>query len=210
MDIVPKQTLYIKNLYEKIGKEELKKCLYCIFSQFGKIADVQCVKTNKLRGQAWIIFADINSASNALRCMNGFPFFEKNMEIQYAKDESVALTKTKEGWKPRKKQKTEKKAAAAKAAAQPAEQQPAKPGEANKNPPNKLLFIEGLPDNTTSQMLELLFNQFLGLSEVRMVESRPGIAFVEYDTEASATNAMTGLQSFQVSPGFNLRISYSK
>lgn len=58
---------------------ELKKCLYCLFSQFGKIADVQCCKTNKLRGQAWIIFADVASATNALQCMNGFPFFEKKL-----------------------------------------------------------------------------------------------------------------------------------
>lgn len=58
---------------------ELKKCLYCLFSQFGKIADVQCCKTNKLRGQAWIIFADVASATNALQCMNGFPFFDKKL-----------------------------------------------------------------------------------------------------------------------------------
>lgn len=58
---------------------ELKKSLYCLFSQFGKIADVQCCKTNKLRGQAWIIFADVASATNALQCMNGFPFFTKKL-----------------------------------------------------------------------------------------------------------------------------------
>lgn len=56
---------------------ELKKCLYCLFSQFGQIADVQCVKTSKLRGQAWIIFADVASATNALQCMADFPFFDK-------------------------------------------------------------------------------------------------------------------------------------
>lgn len=111
MDALPKHTIYVKNIYEKIGKTgaepwqitgqsgadrallcspvlrkthkgknaELKKCLFCLFSQFGRIADVQCCKTNKLRGQAWIIFADIASATNALQCMNGFPFFEKNL-----------------------------------------------------------------------------------------------------------------------------------
>jgi RNA recognition motif-containing protein len=56
---------------------ELKKCLFCLFAQFGQIADVQCRKTNKLRGQAWIIFADVASATNALQCMNAFPFFDK-------------------------------------------------------------------------------------------------------------------------------------
>ena len=50
-----------------------------MFAQFGKIAHVKCMKTNKLRGQAWIIFADITSATNALRSLQGFPFFEKNI-----------------------------------------------------------------------------------------------------------------------------------
>lgn len=56
---------------------ELKKCLYCLFSQFGQIAAVQAVKTNKLRGQAWVVFADVASATNALQCLQGFPFFDK-------------------------------------------------------------------------------------------------------------------------------------
>lgn len=98
---LPKHTIYVKNIYEKIGKlgallvigpgcavllhanrvayAELKKCLYCLFSQFGKIADVQCCKTNKLRGQAWVIFAEVASATNAVQCMNGFPFFDRKL-----------------------------------------------------------------------------------------------------------------------------------
>ena len=58
---------------------ELKKCLYTIFSQFGKILDVVCMKTYRLRGQAWIVFADVTAATNALNSMQGFPFFDKPM-----------------------------------------------------------------------------------------------------------------------------------
>ena len=68
----------LQKTYSSVNAE-LKKCLYCLFSQFGRIADVQCCKTNKLRGQAWLIFADVASATNALQCMNGFPFFEKKL-----------------------------------------------------------------------------------------------------------------------------------
>ena len=78
------------------------------------------------------------------------------------------------------------------------------------NPPNKLLLVEGLPPAASAQMLELVCKQFLGLVEVRMVEAKPGLAFVEYDTEPSATQAMTGLQGFTISAGHNLRISYAK
>lgn len=58
---------------------ELKKSLYAIFSQFGPIIDIVALKTLKLRGQAFVVFKDISSATNALRSMQGFPFYDKPM-----------------------------------------------------------------------------------------------------------------------------------
>ena len=58
---------------------ELKKSLHAIFSQFGQIMDIVHMRNLKMRGQAFVIFKDINSASNALRSMQGFPFFDKPM-----------------------------------------------------------------------------------------------------------------------------------
>lgn len=58
---------------------DLKKAVYAIFSQFGKILDVVALKTYRLRGQAWVVFADIRSAGEAIRTMQGFPFFDKPM-----------------------------------------------------------------------------------------------------------------------------------
>jgi RNA recognition motif-containing protein len=58
---------------------ELKRCLYAIFSQFGKILDVVCMRTYRLRGQAWVVFSDVTAATNALTSMQGFPFFDKPM-----------------------------------------------------------------------------------------------------------------------------------
>lgn len=58
---------------------ELKKSLYAIFSQFGQILDILVSRTLKLKGQAFVIFKEINSASNALRSMQGFPFYDKPM-----------------------------------------------------------------------------------------------------------------------------------
>ena len=57
----------------------MKKCLYAVFSQFGKIMDIVVMKGHRLRGQAWVVFADISSATAALRAMQGFPFFDKPM-----------------------------------------------------------------------------------------------------------------------------------
>ena len=58
---------------------ELKKSLYAIFSQFGQILDIVALKTLKMRGQAFVVFRDISSATNALRSMQGFPFYDKPM-----------------------------------------------------------------------------------------------------------------------------------
>lgn len=79
MDIRPNNTIYINNLNEKIKKEELKKSLYAIFSQFGQIVDIVALKTLKMRGQAFVIFKEIQSSTNALRSMQGFPFYDKPM-----------------------------------------------------------------------------------------------------------------------------------
>ena len=53
--------------------------MYGLFGQFGKIIDVVCMKTEKLRGQAWVVFADVTAATNAMRAMQDFPFFGKPM-----------------------------------------------------------------------------------------------------------------------------------
>uniref|UniRef100_A0A673ZWF4 Small nuclear ribonucleoprotein polypeptide A n=1 Tax=Salmo trutta TaxID=8032 RepID=A0A673ZWF4_SALTR len=74
-------TIYINNLNEKIKKDELKKSLYAIFSQFGQILDILVARSLKMRGQAFVIFKEVNSASNALRSMQGFPFYDKPMYV---------------------------------------------------------------------------------------------------------------------------------
>uniref|UniRef100_A0A669Q6A9 RRM domain-containing protein n=1 Tax=Phasianus colchicus TaxID=9054 RepID=A0A669Q6A9_PHACC len=58
---------------------ELKKSLYAIFSQFGQILDILVSRSLKMRGQAFVIFKEMGSASNALRSMQGFPFYDKPM-----------------------------------------------------------------------------------------------------------------------------------
>ena len=58
---------------------ELKKSLHAIFSQFGMIHDIVAMKTLKMRGQAFVIFKDINSSTKALHSMQGFPFYDKPM-----------------------------------------------------------------------------------------------------------------------------------
>jgi len=60
---------------------DLKKALYALFSQFGPILDVVAMKTPKMRGQAFIVFRDVIAATNAMRDMQNFAFFDKPMVL---------------------------------------------------------------------------------------------------------------------------------
>jgi len=69
----------IRSLNCRMLDVELKKSLNAVFTQFGKILEVLAFKTLKHKGQAWVVFEDVSSASNALRQMQGFPFYDKPM-----------------------------------------------------------------------------------------------------------------------------------
>ena len=83
--VAPRETIYVNNLNEKVSKDELKKSLYAAFSQFGPILDIVALKTFKMRGQAFVVFRDITAATQAVRQMQGFPFYEKPLAITYAR-----------------------------------------------------------------------------------------------------------------------------
>ena len=59
------QTLYVNNLNDKLPKEQLKEELYLLFSQFGTILDVVALKTERMKGQAWISFVTVQNATDA-------------------------------------------------------------------------------------------------------------------------------------------------
>ncbi|XP_019159785.1 PREDICTED: U2 small nuclear ribonucleoprotein B''-like [Ipomoea nil] len=224
-DIPPNQTIYIKNLNEKVKKEELKRSLYCLFSQYGRILDIVALKTAKLRGQAWVVFSEVTAASNAVRQMQNFPFYDKPMRIQYAKTKSDCIAKAEGTYDKKKKQ--EEKAERKKRAeeGQPTANGPradtnggpanaarhGKPGaQETTAEPNNILFIQNLPHETTSMMLEVLFNQYPGFREVRMIEAKPGIAFVEFEDDVQSSVAMQALQGFKITPQNPMAISYAK
>ncbi|PSC70739.1 U2 small nuclear ribonucleo B -like isoform B [Micractinium conductrix] len=226
MDIPPNQTLYVNNLPEKIKKQELKQLLYALFGQFGKIIDVIAMRADKLRGQTWVVFADIASATSALRGMQGFPFYEKPIRVSFAISTSNAVAamkggKAKKSGKPPKAPKAaegdegtaaEKKAAAAdrRAAADKAAAGGGTVGGVDVGKPGSKLFVEGLPAATTAAMLDMLFKQFPGCKEVTMIPSKPGVAFIEFETEMQASVALSGLQGFKITPQNAMTITYAK
>lgn len=220
--VKPNQTIYINNLNERIKKEELRKALYAAFSQFGTVLDVVALKTLRMRGQAFVVFRDVGSATNAMRAMQNFPMFDKPMRIQFSKTQSDIIAKLNGTFVEREKRPAEKrKAEEAPESKKPKKQetkrsapsalssQPA-PLQPKQLPPNKILFVENLPEQTTELMLSMLFQQFTGFKEVRMVPGKPGVAFVEFENDTEAGAAMTGLQHFKITPTNLMVISYAK
>ncbi|KAJ6838184.1 U1 small nuclear ribonucleoprotein A-like [Iris pallida] len=229
-------TLYINNLNEKINLNELKKSLRAVFSQYGNILEVLTFKTLKHKGQAWVVFEDVSKASEALKQMQGFPFYDKPMRIQYAKTKSDIIAKADGTFVPRERRKRHDDKAERKRREQ---QHDANQAGAGLNyagaygvgpllsqlpftggaksmlpeapaPPNNILFVQNLPHESTPMMLQMLFCQYPGFKEVRMVEAKPGIAFVEYGDEIQATVSMQGLQGFKITAQNPMLISYAK
>uniref|UniRef100_A0A3B4EBV3 RRM domain-containing protein n=1 Tax=Pygocentrus nattereri TaxID=42514 RepID=A0A3B4EBV3_PYGNA len=208
MDIRPNHTIYINNVNDKIKKEELKRSLYALFSQFGQIVEIVALKTMKMRGQAFVVFKELSAATNALRQLQGFPFYNKPMRIQYAKTDSDIIAKMRGTFGDKEKKKDKKKKAQEQAAN--AAKKPVVSRIVPDNPPNYILFLNNLPEETNEMMLSMLFNQFPGFKEVRLVPGKHDIAFVEFESEAQAGVAKDALQGFRITATCAMKITYAK
>jgi U2 small nuclear ribonucleoprotein B'' len=78
-------TLYVKNLNDKVRPNEMRRSLYLLMSEFGPVVDVAVHKSDKGRGQAWITFADQNTAVTALQRLGQVTMYEKTISASYAK-----------------------------------------------------------------------------------------------------------------------------
>ncbi|RDB22786.1 U2 small nuclear ribonucleoprotein B'' [Hypsizygus marmoreus] len=89
----PNTTLYINNLNDKINKEELKSQLFALFTTYGKIIDIVASKSERMRGQAFLVFTDLAGATSAMRACEGMVFYDKPIHIDYAKSKSYATSR---------------------------------------------------------------------------------------------------------------------
>lgn len=208
-------TIYVNNLNDKINTEILKKGLYEIFSAFGEIQDLVCMKSLRRRGQAWIVFKELPSACAALKALQGFPFHNKPIRIAYAKTKSDVVAKADGTYEPRAKIKNTADRRANEAAKAGTSTMAAVPGAVPQNRlpdntiPSKTLFVENLPPNVQDTALTMLFRQYPGFIEVRIIEGR-NVAFADFGNEAQSGQAMQALQGFAFSPQHLLKLTYAR
>ncbi|KAG1693810.1 hypothetical protein DVH05_022913 [Phytophthora capsici] len=141
------------------------------------ILEIVMGRARRLRGQAWVTFNDIPSASNALRSVNGSTLFDKPVAIHFAKEKADVIARREGTFVPREKRKREpkqtpvqtaKKQAGENGKAAPASRAPPAPAQ---NVPNKILFLQELPESCNQEMLSVLFKQYQGFNKVSSVLS---------------------------------------
>ena len=226
-------TLYINNLNEKININELKHELLNLFLKFGKIFEIRISKSLKLKGQAFITFENINDSKKALLDLNGFEFFGKKLNINYAKQTSenylVSIGKLKENKKKEKDIERKKKR----------NEFYQKLNEENINQKNKMiekyyneiynnnnndfnkiieennlndddklnkiLFVE-FDKNVNENDLKKIFSECKGFLNINMFNNK---AFVEFDNIVNAQYAKIKLNNSKIN-NILLKISFAK
>ena len=229
----PCETLYIKNLNEKVKIDELKEALNKEFSQYGEIIEIRVRNTIRLKGQAFISFKTKDQSSKAKKNLNDKLFLNKKLIIEFAKtpSDSILLLQGKltENQKKIKdlsrKRKRDEFYENLKNEIEKEKNNNinnnemiinAKDSNENEisikiNPEevNKSLFVQGLNSSVTNQTLIDLFNSLSGFKEVKYFPTK-GICFVEYDSVENATNALLKYDKFDLGNDCILRVSFSK
>lgn len=73
------ECLYVNNLPEKINIDEVKINLFHLFSITGDILDIKMRKGEKFKGQAFILYADKQTAKLSMKLFNNYEFFGKKI-----------------------------------------------------------------------------------------------------------------------------------
>lgn len=231
-DIPPNQTLFCYNLSTKIHIIDLRNLLFEFFSPYGKVIDVVASKADpKKRGNAFIVFSEIGSATAALRDLQGREFLGRVIGINYGKTKSDKVAMLEGTYKIRKRKAADQAMVPSTADASIAP--PPEKRAAPSAPPGASLFVENLPSMMTGAALAMLFKQYLGYQRVsiwllltsmywenhfysyysyfqsRLVEGRC-VAFVDFTNEIQAEVAMRGLNGFLVTKENPLKISIAK
>ncbi|ROT39464.1 small nuclear ribonucleo protein U1a [Sodiomyces alkalinus F11] len=77
-------------------------------------------------------------------------------------------------------------------------------------PPNKILFVQNLPDDYDIQAVTSIFGRFDGFREVRLVPGRRGIAFVEYAGEQGAITAKENTAGMVLGDSHTIKVTYQR
>ncbi|KAJ2914940.1 hypothetical protein MD484_g5496, partial [Candolleomyces efflorescens] len=225
------ETLYIQNLNEKIKPDMMKSSLRGLFKAYGEVLDVVAHSNLRMRGQAFVSFESPEIAKKAMVEVQRFPLYSKPMQISFARTRSDVVVRKNdpnnlEAHKQRRqehkkatrytnplKAKYRAKRLAAEidgGAALPQAKRPAVQMPDEYLPPNKILFLQNLPESVTKDQLISLFSQYPNLHEVRLIPQKKDIAFVEFLDEGSAGVAKDALHNYKLDGENKIKITFAR
>jgi len=179
------------------------------------------------RMEVFVVFRDISCATNALRGLQGFKLMGRELRIAFAKTKSDILALEDGTYKPRIKLKRDEEKKPTNVVRQKTTQNLSMPRSSSSTqrfapPPgsgpsggsgeqaSNVLFVENLPSEVKNEKgLEMLFRQYPGFQEARLLVKGKNVAFIEYADELQAGIAKHGLQGYMVTPDMALKISFA-
>lgn len=230
-EVIATETLYIQNLNERIKIPVMKQTLKALFGHYGEVLDVVAHKNLRMRGQAFVSFPSAEMAKKAQREVNRFPLYSKPLQISFARTRSDAVVnkldqssldehkaarlehkrKTRYSNPLKKKFKAKRLALEVDGtSAAPAPRRPAIQMPDEYLPPNKILFLQNLPETVTKEQLMSLFSQYPNLHEVRLIPTKKDIAFVEFMDEGSSSVAKDALHNYKLDGENKIKITFAR
>ena len=188
---------------------ELKQCLYLYFSQYGRILDIVALKTQKMRGQAFIVFADIESSMRALHHSNHSKLLGQPMHVAYAKTKSKAhLTHIGRVDAAASIQRYAQRTNAHKHATHNDDDDKDNNTNTNANAKgNVRVIIEGVPPNTEESELLLYLTKMDGFMTLRSPRHRPWVSHAYFTAQPQAIACIHRLQGMRLRNSAALRFS---
>ncbi|KAI3660639.1 hypothetical protein MP638_004631 [Amoeboaphelidium occidentale] len=200
-----KRTLYLRNLNDRINTTKLTATLRELFSKFGTIKRLTLKKNILLKGQAFVEFETVESATKALESLQHFPLYNQKAVISYARKDSGSTGDNDS----RETKYTELKEKISARPTAPPYRRRLLPEELLQ--PNRILFIQHLPQiENVEALLKGLFARYPGFIETRTVPNQQSIAFVEYENEHFATMAKDQLNFVEIIKGRVIKVGYAR
>lgn len=212
------ETIYVRNLNDRISLNKLKPALELIFQAYGRIIQLTAHKNLKMKGQAFITFDSSESSKKAVEEANNKVLFGKSMQVTFAKSNSdnfyLEVEQNEKPVQERKRHKAElleKQTASNFKPTKTAPKTRLKDLESWKDiPPNKILLLQNLENDTTSQDLNEYFDAYDGFINLRLVKIR-NLCFIEFENESASTKCLETADYEKLKLfGDNIILTYAK
>lgn len=162
-----------------------------MFAPYGPVLSITAHKNIRMRGQAFVTLEDEAKASRAIDCLNDTVIFQKKIQCQLAKtssDDSVGRHLGESEFTVYVEDRQKKKAQQDESLIKKSSTSKVVKVDLQNVPPNKILLIQELPNDITSDELTSVFESYKGFVQVRLVAVKR-VAFIDFENEQDATVA---------------------